>query len=70
MNSIRSVEVEIENATKDQKDTRRNEEKKLRHWQKEVVRKREQIADAFAEGACVCSADWLTVLPPRGLDWD
>jgi regulator of replication initiation timing len=54
VNSIRSVEVEIENTIKDQRDTRRNEEKKLRHWQKEVVRKREQIAEAFAEGACVC----------------
>jgi len=45
------VQVDIENEVKDQRETRRNEERKLRHWHKETAKKREQIAAAFADGA-------------------
>ncbi len=49
--AIQSVQVDIENEVKDQRETRKNEERKLRHWHKETAKKREQIAAAFAEGA-------------------
>ena len=49
--AIQSVQVDIENEMKDQRETRRNEERKLRHWHKETAKKREQIAAAFADGA-------------------
>ena len=50
--AIQSVQVDIENEVKDQRETRKNEERKLRHWHKETAKKREQIAAAFADGAC------------------
>ena len=64
------MQVDIENEVKDQRETRRNEERKLRHWHKETAKKREQIAAAFAEGAGQARIRAMPIAcTPRNRSW-
>ena len=48
---IKSTQVDIENTMKDQADLRKEEDKKVRHWTREIAKKRDQMAATFPEGA-------------------